>query len=132
MSVKLETLRPERVVFAQVSVPQQVRLQAPFAGWVEAVPVKPGMVVAPGDLLLRLDDTDARALLAQAQADVADLEAQIRIEQLNMAAQKKLVARKLVNELSVEQLQAKLAQLNARLEKARARLLQVQRDTARQ
>lgn len=131
MSVELETLRPERTVFAQVSVPQQVRLQAPFAGWVEAVPVKPGMTVAPGDLLVRLDDTDARALLTQAQADVADLEAQIRIEQMNLAAQKKLVARKLANELSVEQLQAKLAQLNARLEKARARLVQVQRDVAK-
>jgi len=130
-AVQVETLRPERTVFAQVSVPQQVRLQAPFAGWVEAVPVKPGMTVAPGELLLRLDDTDARVLLAQAQADVADLEAQIRLEQLNLAAQKKLVARKLANELSVAQLQAKLAQLKARLQKARSRLLQVQRDVAK-
>ncbi len=129
--VRLETLRPERTVFATVSVPQQLKVQAPFAGWVSALPVKPGVSLAPGDLLVRLDDTDAKALLAQAQAEVSDLEAQIRIERLNLAAQQNLVARKLANELSVEQLKAKLDQLQARLERARARLAQVRRDVSK-
>ncbi len=128
--VRLETLRPERTVYATVSVSRQLKVQAPFAGWVQALPVRPGDRVARGDLLVRLDARDAQALLAQAQADVADLEAQIRIERLNLAAQKKLVARKLANELSVEQLRAKLDQLRARLDRAKARLMQVRRDVA--
>ncbi len=126
-TVSLEILRPQRTVFASVSVPVMHRFQSPIAAWVEKLAVKPQQQVAQGELLYALNEVDIQAELAQARAQVADLEAQLQIEQLNLKAQQRLQERKLANDLAVAQLEAKLAQLQARLSQARARLQQVER-----
>lgn len=130
-TVQQETLRPQRDVLAHVTVPVLEKFQAPISAWVKTVAVKPHQTVAKGTLLYALDEADILAARTKAQADVADLEAQLKIEQLNLKAQQRLQARKLANDLAVEQLKAKLAQLQARLQKARANLAQVEAALAR-
>ena len=131
MQVRLETVRPERTVFATVTVPSQRAIQAPFAGWLEQLPLKPGMTVPAGGLLLKMSEVDAQAQRVQAEADVADISAQLAMERSTLQAQQRLLARKLAKALDVARQQAKVRQLQARLKKAQARLNQVRRDVRR-
>ncbi len=68
---------------------EYVRLGAPAAGWLEEVPVQRGQTVAAGDLLFALEAGrqrasvgEARAMLAQAEAQLADLRLGKRPEEI--------------------------------------------------
>jgi HlyD family secretion protein len=55
---------------ARVQTPQRVDIGATITGRVAAVPVKEGDTVAAGGLLVQLEDDEARAALAQAEASL--------------------------------------------------------------
>lgn len=68
---------------------ENIAISAPFSGLVVEVPVERGQLVKRGDVLLRLDDRDARALeavraaeLRAVQSEIARLEALPRPEDL--------------------------------------------------
>ncbi|WP_323750155.1 efflux RND transporter periplasmic adaptor subunit [Marinobacter sp.] len=73
---------PVLSLYGEVVAPDQQTITATLAGRVAQRPVSEGMVVQQGDLLLALDEADTRPALAQARAQVADLEAQTRSEQV--------------------------------------------------
>lgn len=73
---------PVLPLYGEVLAPDQQTITATLAGRVAERPVSEGMSVKQGDLLLALDEADIRPALAQARAQVDDLDAQISSEQV--------------------------------------------------
>jgi len=66
------------VASGRIMTPQRVSIGAVITERVARIPVEEGQSVRRGDVLIKLDDTDERAALAQAQAGVAQAEAKLR------------------------------------------------------
>ncbi|MFO7530093.1 MAG: biotin/lipoyl-binding protein [Marinobacter sp.] len=73
---------PVLPLYGEIVAPEQVDITATLSGRVAERPVAEGQDVREGDLLLTLSEEDIAPVLAQARAQVADLEAQIRSEQV--------------------------------------------------
>ena len=93
MEVTPSTWRPALPVYGEVTAPDLMTVTAPLAGQIAERPVAEGDTVAEGDLLVAMAPADVQPLLAQADADVADLEAQIRSEQVRAETDRKALAR---------------------------------------
>lgn len=92
----------QRVVASgRVMAPARIALASLALGRVVAVTVDEGDDVAPGQVLVRLDEAEARANLAQAEGRVA--EAQARVEQVRSVGSKVAAERLRQAELRVEQ-----------------------------
>lgn len=74
------TLSPTRTLYARVDSPRVATLSAAVTADVREVPAREGRPVGQGDLLVRLDDRDARLVLAQREADVAEVRADLASE----------------------------------------------------
>lgn len=68
---------PRLSVYGRVEAAATTRLEAPLSAPVAEVLVRPGQRVAAGDLLVRLDDTDARLALREQEALAEDARAQL-------------------------------------------------------
>lgn len=79
-AVEPGTHTPLLPLYGQVVAPEQLTVTATLAGRIAERPVSEGERVQAGDLLVALDDADIGPVLAQAQAQVADLQAQVRSE----------------------------------------------------
>lgn len=73
---------PVLPLYGEVVAPDQQNITATLAGRIAERPAAEGARVAQGDLLLALDAADIEPVLAQAQSQVDDLQAQIRSEQV--------------------------------------------------
>lgn len=69
-------------LYGEVVAPDQQTITATLAGRVAERPAAEGSRVRQGELLLALDEADIEPALAQARAQVDDLQAQIRSEQV--------------------------------------------------
>jgi multidrug efflux pump subunit AcrA (membrane-fusion protein) len=74
------SLVPELALYGRVQTPALLRVAASAAARVAEVPVREGERVAAGSLLVRLDERDLLPRLRQAEAQVAELEAQVLSE----------------------------------------------------
>jgi len=74
-------LAPELTLYGRVETPDLLKATASAAAWVTEVAVRDGDRVAAGDLLVRLDQRDFVPRIAQVEAEIADLKAQIDSEQ---------------------------------------------------
>jgi multidrug efflux pump subunit AcrA (membrane-fusion protein) len=72
MPATTQTLRPTLALFGSVQSPQNAQLSSGIDGLVTEVPVLDGQSVERGDLLILIDDRDARLSLQQAEADLAE------------------------------------------------------------
>ncbi len=75
-----ERLSPQLRLLAVVESPATSALKSALSADVLKVIADEGQHVAQGDLLVQLDDQEARINLAQREADVADIEAQVAME----------------------------------------------------
>jgi len=73
---------PMLPLYGEVVAPEQMSVVATLAGRIGERPVAEGQRVSAGDLLVALDSQDIEPVLAQARAQVVDLEAQIQSEQV--------------------------------------------------
>ncbi|ERP87135.1 hypothetical protein Q666_03880 [Marinobacter sp. ES-1] len=73
---------PVLPLYGEVLAPDQQTITATLAGRVAERPASEGLSVKQGDLLLALDEEDIGPALAQARAQVDDLDAQISSEQV--------------------------------------------------
>jgi multidrug efflux pump subunit AcrA (membrane-fusion protein) len=103
----------------QVAARDPITVAAPMDGVVEALAVTPNQTVAAGDLLLTLDDTEARAAVA-----VAERALDIAREEVRMARQGSFADRDAGARIAFLEAQANLRA--AELDLARARLDRVQ------
>jgi len=65
------------VASGRVESPRRIEIGSPVVGTVVAVPVDEGQTVAKGQLLVKLDDSEARAAVASARTAVAEAEAKL-------------------------------------------------------
>lgn len=87
-----EQLSSTLTLYGRVETPELLRAAAPADGRVAAVEVREGQRIEPGQLLLSMDQRDFVPRVQQAQADVDDLEAQLKREQLQHAANQDALA----------------------------------------
>jgi multidrug efflux pump subunit AcrA (membrane-fusion protein) len=73
-------LTPSLTLYGRLQTPDLLKAAASASARVEKVLVRDGDRVKQGQLLVQLDERDFRPRLAQARAEVAELEAQIRSE----------------------------------------------------
>ncbi len=78
MTVEPATLHPVLTLYGEVANPDRLSINAPLSARVATVPVEDGQSVTQGERLVELDRRDFQPALSRAQANLADLEAQIR------------------------------------------------------
>lgn len=76
-TLQFKTAVPQLNLLGEVANPFDSILSAGIVADVSEVPVRQGMRVQKGDVLIRLDDQEINLTLKQRQADVAELKAQI-------------------------------------------------------
>ncbi|WP_041381773.1 efflux RND transporter periplasmic adaptor subunit [Spiribacter curvatus] len=77
ITVQPATHHPRLTLTGEVGNPDRVPVKAPLQARVKAVPVTDGEAVEPGELLVALDPADYDPILRRAEANLADLEAQL-------------------------------------------------------
>lgn len=75
--IKVTDHNPQLILYGQVESPHNSQLTSPISTYVIAVPVKEGDSVEQGQILVQLDPQDMQLLVAQREADVDDVKAQI-------------------------------------------------------
>lgn len=85
-------LRPTLELYGRLESPQDAGITAAVAGEVRAVLVRDGYSVNAGQGLLRMDDREARLTMMQREADVRDLNAQVRLEERRSARNSEALA----------------------------------------
>ncbi len=100
------TPTPEPITGTGTLEGREVVIASELGGRIVDLPVREGDVVTVGQVLLRLDDSTARAQLAQAEAALSMAEAALAILQAGTRPQQRLAAQAL---LSVTQAQAESA-----------------------
>ncbi len=92
------------VASGHVETPFRISVSSLVAGTVVEIPVAEGQTVKQGDLLIRLDDREAKASLVQAAGQVAQAEARLRqIRELTLPAAEALVLEAKARLLNAEQ-----------------------------
>ena len=87
-TVSTASLSPTLVLYGQVESPELFRAAAPSPAQVAEVAVREGDRVKAGQLLVALDPRDFDPRLQQARAEVTELEARIRSEELRHESDK--------------------------------------------
>ncbi|MDJ0873277.1 MAG: biotin/lipoyl-binding protein [Gammaproteobacteria bacterium] len=89
-TVQVSNLQPHLTLYGRVETPRDAKLTAAIAGDIQQLPVREGQDVAADDLLAVIDDSDYRLALAQREAELAEVEAEIESEkarhQTNLAS----------------------------------------------
>lgn len=85
MSARPQRLNPSLTLYARVESPRSATLRAAINADVIEVPAREGDNATAGDLLVKLDPSDVQWQLAQREADVAELRAEIDNEDLRVA-----------------------------------------------
>ncbi len=92
-TVQLQTLSPHVPLYGRLESLASARLNAAVAADVQEVRVVEGGQVAAGDLLVRLDECEARLRFEQREADVIDAEARIESEKARFESDRKSLQR---------------------------------------
>lgn len=111
-----EPLRLDGVVEAV----QHSTVSAQTSGTVVALPVDVDDVVAAGDLIVQLEDSEQRARLAQAQAELEEAEAIVQDAQQQFDRIEPLAARGVASQAQLDQARNAVSSARARLARARA------------
>lgn len=86
VSVSLQSHAPVYTLYGKVESNALVTASAPLNGLVSNLNVKEGDQINAGQLLLSLDETDITIPLQVAKSDVADTQAQLKLQDLNYHA----------------------------------------------
>jgi HlyD family secretion protein len=132
-TVSLESRDIQRtlVVVGQVRAPSRAGLGVAIAGVVEEVRVQEGDRVAAGDLLVRLEDREARAAVEAAAASLAEVTAGVRAEtqmaenevaqaERDLARMRSVFAEGGLTRQRLEEAELRVADARSRLEVAQA------------
>lgn len=112
VSVFPDTYSPQLTVYGRVETPIQAMLSAALSADVIAINAFEGDTVKAGDVLIKLDDRDARLIAAQRQADLDEITAQIQSEISTYSRDKAI----LENEKQLLQLSQKAVARSKKLE----------------
>jgi multidrug efflux pump subunit AcrA (membrane-fusion protein) len=93
LAVALDAHAPVLPLFGQVVAPDMLTISAPLAGRIAERPVREGQRVARGARLVALDEADVRPPLDQAEAEVADRQAQVENERVRHESDREILLR---------------------------------------
>jgi RND family efflux transporter MFP subunit len=113
---------PTRESFAEVVALNESRLAAEAAGVVRQWHADVGSSVKSGDLLLSLDDRDARLALSQAQAAAGAMKARVALAESHLQRARELTATGFVSKEALSLRQSELAVATADLAGAQAQV----------
>ena len=82
VAVKPSAISPQIELYAEVENPRLVTLKASIAADVERVTAREGAAIKEGELLIQLDTRDVDLQIAQQEAQIASLSAQLKAENL--------------------------------------------------
>ncbi|MBM0106564.1 efflux RND transporter periplasmic adaptor subunit [Steroidobacter sp. S1-65] len=114
---------PQRIsAIGTVQSLHTVVLRPQVSGAIVEVSFEEGEMVERGELLARIDDRSIKAALAQAQAEKASGEADLRIAELDLARYNSLRDRSIVSRQTIEQQAAVVEKLKAAIRASEARI----------
>jgi multidrug efflux pump subunit AcrA (membrane-fusion protein) len=74
--------QPSLILYGQIEAPRMTNVTSAVTAFVSNVNTDEGNSMEGGELLIKLDDRDAKLLVAQRQADVTNIEAQLEAEKV--------------------------------------------------
>lgn len=104
----------------------RVEIKSKASGRIEEMPVEDGDYVSRGSLICRLDQTDVKADVDQAQADLEIAEAELTQAQNTFNRREQLFAKNLISQEEFDQSTLQLAQAKGKMVRARTALDQTQ------
>lgn len=99
-----------------------VEVKSKASGEVLALPVETGDQVEQGQLLVQVEQTDARQALAQAEADLEVAEARLQIARSQLDRAQQMLEQQIISDQDYEQSQLEHANARAQLVRAQASL----------
>lgn len=93
LAIEAQSRSPQLRLLGRIETPYNSTLSASVTANVAALPRLEGQSVERDDVLIELDDTEVKLLLAQREADVAELDSQLKQEQNQFASDKRLLER---------------------------------------
>ncbi|MEZ5457151.1 MAG: efflux RND transporter periplasmic adaptor subunit [Lysobacteraceae bacterium] len=125
-AVVQQSISPSREFTGRVQAVDAVELRPRVAGYLANVHVREGALVAKDALLFSIDDREYRAAVAAAQADVARAEARRKLARTEYERSEALIASRAVSQGDLDARGVELAQAEADVDAANARLLTAQ------
>ncbi len=123
-AVRTASWPPAAAYAGTVESRQSVQVSTRTMARIVRVAVTEGQAVQPGDLLVELDDTDARSALSQAEAALASATVARDNAALDLGRYTRLVAERAATPRQLETVQAALAAATARVHEAEASVAQ--------
>lgn len=113
-SVEVQDLVQTIVASGHVETPLRVDIASQITGTVASIPVFEGQTVKVRQLLIALEDSEAKALVAQARASVTQAEARLRqIRDLGLPSARQALEQAKINRANVAKQTARTAELQA-------------------
>ncbi|MGH1462977.1 MAG: efflux RND transporter periplasmic adaptor subunit [Neptuniibacter sp.] len=82
ISIEPGNHQPALVLYGKIEAPRMTNITAAVTAFVSEVNTDEGKSMSSNELLLKLDDRDTKLLVAQRQADIANIEAQLEAEKI--------------------------------------------------
>ncbi len=112
----------QREVLAQVTSARRQTLQLEVAGRVVSERLAMGQQLRKGDIIIQLDDSEARAKTRQLRAELDNIEGQLAFERRQLVRSQKNYERGILSVLASEKAQLQVARLETELARAQALL----------
>jgi HlyD family secretion protein len=114
-SVEVQDVVHTIVASGHVETPLRVDIASQITGTVASIPVTEGQTVKARQLLIVLEDSEAKALVAQARASVTQAEARLRqIRDLGLPSARQALEQAKINRANVAKQTARTAELQAK------------------
>lgn len=99
---------------------EEVAIRARVTGYLDAVHFKDGQMVNKGDLLFEIDPRPFQAALAHAEADLARVQSQLKLSELEVNRGERLLTQQAISAEEVDSRRARFQEANANVAAARA------------
>lgn len=99
---------------------EDVAIRARVTGYLDAVHFKDGQMVNKGDLLFEIDPRPFQAALAHAEADLARVQSQLKLSELEVNRGERLLTQQAISAEEVDSRRARFQEANANVAAARA------------
>ncbi len=99
---------------------EEVAIRARVTGYLDAVHFKDGQMVNKGDLLFEIDPRPFQAALARAEADLARVQSQLKLTELEVDRGERLLTQQAIAAEEVDSRRARFQEANANVAAARA------------
>lgn len=99
---------------------EEVAIRARVTGYLDAVHFQDGQMVKKGDLLFEIDPRPFQAALARAEADLARVQSQLKLSELELNRGERLLKQQAIAAEEVDSRRARFQEANANVAAARA------------